>query len=192
MRYSRLVTLLTADMDYCFCGEVRNAQACDIGLSRGKRIGAEYPSDPFSVTAHLDPDFPGVKLPSIIGNTRKLLMLSRQAVALFEKHLDLGEHEAFPFSLVNHKGRIHSKDYVFFNPIGAFDVADPSSEFLRYPSGGIYGCKKWVLTSSRLRGIPDIVRPRESPVYYLVSERLVALVQEHRLTNFQLEPVAHV
>jgi hypothetical protein len=192
MRYARLKTLLTDDMDYCFCGPIENAESCDIGLSKGDRVGTSYPRDPFSVKVRLDPDFPGLKLPSILGNTRKLLALSSEAAALFEKHLELGEHESFPFTLVNHKGRVHSKDYVFLNPIGSFDVADPSSDFLRFPSGGIYGCRKWVLKASKLKGLPDILRPRESPVYYLASERVVALVKEHRLTNFQLEALAHV
>lgn len=105
----------------------------------------------------------------------------------------LGTRETFSFALINHKGRVHSKDYVFLNPIGAFDVAHTSSEFLRYPkSGGIYGCKKWVLDTAKLKDLPDILRPVQVRPHYFASERVVALVKEHGLTNFQLDPVEHV
>lgn len=189
MTYARLVTVLVDRPEYCVCGSIRDAEACELRLARGEPVGDRYPKDPFSVKAHLDPDFPGVKLPSIIGNTRGLLMLSRAAVELFEKGLDLRDHEAFPFTLVNHKGRVHSKDYVFLNPLGAFDVAHGRAELLRYPSGGVYGCRRWVFASSKLRDLPDLFRAREHPRDCFASERLVALVREHGLTNFEFDDV---
>lgn len=192
MNYSRLVTLLVSDLDYCFVGRIHGADSTELLMSDGQRVGAAYPADPFSVEVHFDPEFPGLKLPSILGNTRKLVILSKQALELFETHLDLGEHETFPFSLVNHKGRVHSTDYVFLNPIGSHDVAHPSSAFVRYPSGGIYECGKWILVASKLQGLPDIIRPAELPSHYLVSQRFMDLVKEHKLTNFEVEPVGLV
>jgi hypothetical protein len=192
MRYSKLTTAPTTNLDYCFAGKILHSDTCAGRMSHGGRIGDRYPSDPFSVEVHFDTDFPGVKLPTLIGNTQKLLMLPAQAVALFEKDLVLGEHESFSFSLINHKGRVHSKDYVFFNPIGAHDVADPRSGFVRFRSGGIYACGKWVLVESKLQGLPDVIRPLEVPKVYLVSERFIALVEKHGLTNFEFESLQHV
>jgi hypothetical protein len=192
MNYARLVTLLVSDLDYCFVGRIQGADSTELLISDGDRVGGAYPADPFSVEVHFDPEFPGLKLPSIIGNTRKLVILSRQALELFEKHLDLGEHAAFPFSLHNHKGRVHSKDYVFFNPIGTHDVAHPSSAFVRFSDGDIYDCGKWILVASKLQGLPDIIRPAELPSHYLVSQRFMDLVKEHKLTNFEVEPVGLV
>ncbi len=192
MRYAKLVTAPTTNLDYCFAGRILHSETCDIRISDGDKIGTRYPGDPFSVEVHFDPEIPGVKLPTLIGNTRSLLMVSAQAVALFEKHLDLGDHESFPFSLVNHKGRVHSKDYVFLNPVGSHDVADPSSAFVRFRSGRIYKCGKWILVEAKLQGLPDLIRPCELTTVYLVSERFIALVEEHRLTNFQFEHLQHV
>lgn len=192
MKYQRLVTVVTTDPDYCFAGRIEDADGCELKCTDGRPVAHEWPSDPFSVKVNLDRDFRGVKLPSLIGNTRSLLMLHREVVDLFEKELDLGEHERLPFSLVNHKGRTHSKDYVFLNPLGAVDIAAPSSDFMRYPSGGIYGCKAWVLVAAKLKGLPDLVRPKEVPTHYMVSERLLELVAKHELTNFEVTPVALV
>src|SRR4051812_35495338 len=108
MKYGKLVTVVTTNTDYVFAGAIRDADACELAISRGKRVADTYASDPFTVKVHLEKDFRGVQLPSLIGNSRALLMLHQRAVELFEQHLDLGEHEVFPFSLINHKGRVHS------------------------------------------------------------------------------------
>jgi len=179
-------------MDNCFAGKIAHSETCAGRMSHGASVGTLYPGDPFSVEVHFDPEIPGVKLPTLIGNTRTLLIVSAQALALFEKHLNLGEHESFPFSLINHKGRVHSKDYVFLNPVGSHNVADSSSAFVRFRSGGIYDCGKWILVEAKLEGLPDLIRPRELSKEYLVSERFIKLVEEHGLTNFEFEQLEHV
>lgn len=192
MNYAKLNTVVTSNLDYCFAGSIRDSDACEIRLAKGGRVGGNYPPDPFSVKVHFDRDFPGLKLPSLIGNTRALLILSKETSELFKQHLNLGDYEEFPFSLINHKGRVHSRDYVFFNPLGTYDVAAPESDFVRYPDGGIYACKRWVMVASKLSEVPDILRPAEVPKHYLVSQRLVDLVDRFRLSNFEFQPVACV
>jgi hypothetical protein len=192
MQYAKLETAPTTDMDYCFVGRILHSDTCDIRISDGDKIGPRYPGDPFSVKVHFDVEFPGVKVPTLIGNTRSLLIVSAQSVAFFEKHLNLGDHEAFPFSLVHHKGRVHSRDYVFLNPVGSHDVADPSSAFVRYKSGGIYDCGKWILVKDKLQGLPDLIRPKELTTVYLVSERFIELVEKHGMTNFEFTHLQHV
>jgi hypothetical protein len=190
MRYVELPTTVTSNMDFCFAGKIVNSDTREIEISNGEAVAKVYPADPYTVEVHFHEDFAGVKMPSLIGNTSGLLMLHREVIAAFEAKLDLGPHEVLPFSLVNHKGRVHSKDYRFYNPLGTHDVASPRSQFLRYKkSGAVYDCEEWVLQASKLVGIPDLVRPKEVANTYFVSERLIALVSEQGFTNFEVEEV---
>lgn len=186
-KYWRLVTSPLDNPDYCYIGKVLHADTCELAISEGETVTGEYPADPFTVEAHFSAAS-GLQLPSLIGNGMSLVALHRDVVKIFAKELDLGEHEVLPFTLVNHKGRAHSKDYVFLNPVGTHDVASPLSKFMRFADGEIYGCEHWVLSAKKVVDAPDLLRPAEVANEYLVSDRLVALVERHALTNFKLEP----
>lgn len=186
-KYWRLVTSPIDNPVYCRIGKVLQAETCELAISEGEAVTGEYPADPFTVEAHFSAEC-GLQLPSLISNSMSLVVLHRRVVELFAKGLDLGKHEALPFTLVNHKGRAHSKEYVFLNPVGTHDVASPHSEFMRFDDGEIYGCEHWVLSAKKLVAVPDILRPTEVANEYLVSDRLLALVEQHALTNFKLEP----
>lgn len=192
MRYARLDTSPTKDPDFCFAASVKERGR--IQLKSGKPVGDRYPDDPLSFHVHLDPDFTGVALPDLLGNTQGFLMLSARARDAFAAaELDLGTCEVHPFTLINHKGRVHSTDYAFVNPLGTHDVAHPASDFLRYQkSQEIYGCKGWVLDTNKLSGKPDLLRAREVPTHYFVSEKLVEVVRSAELTNFELIEVSHL
>jgi hypothetical protein len=190
MKYARLGTCTTNDPDFCFV-KVNHPSA--LWLSSGDPIEDRYPADPYDVSIELDPDFMGVRLPDLIGNTRGLLILSAKARAVFAAAgLDLGPCDVCPFTLVNHKGRVHSKDYAFVSPLGGHDIAHPASDFERYTrSQQIYGCKRWVLDTNKLVGRPDLLRAEQLREHYFVSERLVGVVRAEGLTNFELFDVAH-
>lgn len=191
MKFVRLGTVTTNDPDLCF---VRVTHESALWLSGGDPIGDRYPDDPLSVRIDLDPDFPGIKLPDLIGNTRGLLILSAKARDAFAAaELDLGPCDVCPFTLVNHKGRVHSTDYAFVNPLGGHDIAHPSSDFQRYTrSQQIYGCKRWVLDTNKLVDKPDLLRAEQVRKHYFVSERLVEVIRAEGLTNFELFDVDHV
>ncbi len=191
MKYARLVTCPTSDLDFCFAKVTHDSA---LWLSSGDPIGQRYPADPFDVSVALDPDFPGLKLPDLVGNTRAVLILSQRAREAFAAaQLELGPCDVCPFTLVNHKGRVHSRDYAFVSPLGGHEIAHPSSDFERYTrSQKIYGCKRWVLDTSKLAGKPDLLRAAELPEHYFVSERLIGVVRGEGLTNFELVDVDHV
>lgn len=192
MKYARLGTVSTDNPEFCFVGSVSHDASTWLG--RGEPVGDRYPTDPLSVEIPLDPDFPGVELPDLIGNTRGLLILSAKAREAFAAaELELGPCEVCRFTLVNHKGRVHSTDYAFVNPLGGHDIAHPSSDFMRYTrSQQIYGCKRWVLDANKLVGKPDLLRAEQVRKHYFVSERLVEVIRSEGLTNFELSNVDHV
>ena len=76
--------------------------------------------------------------------------------------IEVGELEVFPFTLINHKGRVHSRDYVFLNPLGTFDCLNMKlTQCKRYSSGKIMKITKFVLDRDKIAKAPDLFRPRE-------------------------------
>jgi len=190
-KYFRLNTAPTTDPDYCFAKTTKERGR--LQLKSGKPVGDRYPDDPLSFEINLDLDFPGIKLPDLIGNAQSFLMLSARAREAFAAaELDFAPCEEHAFSLINHKGRVHSIEYAFVNPLGTHDIAHPTSDFMRYKkSQEIYGCKRWILDTNKLLGKPDLVRAREVPGHYFVSERLVEIIHSAGLTNFELTDLVH-
>src|SRR5215470_2242533 len=81
----------------------------DLGLyeyciARGERIGDRYPPN---ASIYLQKKSPGIRLASLIGNTRNYLVVNAEMKAVI---LDLCagcDIEVLPFVLFNHKKRIH-------------------------------------------------------------------------------------
>ncbi len=106
------------EVDYCFTDELPKG-VFSYGLKAGEVVD-DYPSDPWAVTWELGEDYPGLLLPSFIGNTDCLLVFHKEVIE-FLKDFNVGKAQSFPFTLINYKKRVHSKDYLFFNPLGTFD-----------------------------------------------------------------------
>lgn len=192
MKYARLDSCPTEDLAWCFAGTITHESTN--WFRDGEPIGDRYPEDPTEVTVDLDADFPGIKLPDMIGNAQRLLMFSTKARDAFtEAKLDLGPHDLCPFALLNHKGREHSTDYAFVSPHGGHEIAHAASDFLRYnKSQKIYGCKRWVLAANKLDALPDLIRAEEMRQAYFVSERFIEVVRGRELTNFHFTELQHV
>ncbi len=157
--------------DFCFTDtSPRGAEVFSLTVGNEK---TDYPSNFFEVTLKLGENYPGLLLPSFIGNTDSLLILHQETLKLFEE-FDIGEYQAFPFTLLNHKDQVHSKEYVFLNPLGAKECLDLE----------LSGADKIVLDKAKLDQAPDLFRPLEMKYEYIYSERLVKAIEEKGLTNF--------
>jgi len=187
MKHSRLDTLGDlSKQEYCFTDNEPDP-IDSIDLITGDRVADEYPEGINDVTLQLGEDYPGLELPSFIGNTDSMLIVSREAVDVIQTH-DVGEMEVIPFKLINHKGRVHSDDYVFLNPIGARDCLDmDKTECKRYDDGEIMKITKYVLSETKLEGAPHLFRVREKPGNYICSDFLIAALAEKGCTNFVYE-----
>ena len=191
MKYARLQTCPTTHLEYGFLA----SELCDFVtfFAIGRPIEEHFPADPDMARCALDPEFPGIDMPDLVGNTRGVLVLSARALEAFSAaELDFGAHDVCPFTVMNHKGRVHGRDHRFVNPHGGFDVAHPSTDFKRYvKSQEIYGCKRWVLDTKKLEGKPDLFRSAQVYGHYFVSQRFVDVVEKEGLTNFEVIEVAH-
>jgi hypothetical protein len=185
MRFFKLRTLgQNDDMDLCFVSGEPEGEIDTCDLSEGLRLRDEYPDGLGETTHQLDDDHPGLLLPDFIGNTDRMLICSTSAKEVILAH-DAGEVEVVPFTLLNHRGRVHSRDYVFVNPVGAVDCLNlPTCDIFRHDDGSIGSVDRFVVDVKKVESARDLFRPQESRGTYIFSEKLVSAIQEKKLTNF--------
>ena len=187
MKYFALEVLGEQNDDYCFT-KVSPSKIGSYKLMTGKSLKTKYPADPFEITMELDEDSPGLLRTSFLGNTKSFLMMKKEA-ADFIKKFKTGEMEVFPFTLLDHKKRTHSKDYVFVNPLGSFECLNMTLSELNIDQddGEILSVRKVVLDKKLMRAAPDLFRPKVEVAAYYFSEKLVAAIQKEGFSNFVFE-----
>jgi hypothetical protein len=173
--------------DYCFTDKGPKGVMDGYDLLVGTRVADEYPDGLGETTLKLGEDYPGLELTSFIGNTSTMLIVKHET-ATFIQTFDVGEIEVIPFTLINHKGRVHSRDYVFVNPLGSVDCLDMNkTEKKLHDDGSIMKITKFVLAASKLAGVRHLFRLKEDLTQYVFSEALVTALRERGCTNFVFE-----
>ena len=149
----------------------------------GGDLSASYPDDPYEVTVELDEDSPKhIKLGSYISTTDEEVMVHADAIDCL-KGFNIGEVDFWPFTLLNHKGKVHSKDYCFVVPKQAFDgVNEDASEIDRCSNGIVIGVDNAVLDSSKLAKAPDMFRLNDLGL--MIFSEPLAKKLEKEFTNF--------
>ncbi|MCP4355456.1 MAG: hypothetical protein GY793_07450, partial [Proteobacteria bacterium] len=77
--------------DYCFTDRLPK-EVVSYRLKVGKEM-KNYPDDPWKVNLKLGKDYPGLLLPSFIGNVARLLIIHQDALK-FYKEFDIGKYQA--------------------------------------------------------------------------------------------------
>ncbi|WP_371824094.1 hypothetical protein [Hahella sp. HN01] len=101
----------TSNGDYCFTIKGPHGGIDSYDLIAGFRLSDEYPDGIEEVTLSLDDKFHGLELASFIGNACRMLAFRATAAQIITS-INQAETETVPFTLLNSKGKIHSKDYV--------------------------------------------------------------------------------
>jgi len=177
-----------------FCktdGPPKGIEGNKLALKYGGSLKGVYPKDPYEVTMRLDEDRPKhIKLGSYISNTSNYLMVSSEVVKELKK-FNIGEVEFWPFTLLNHKGRVHSKDYFFVCPENQFDALNlEQSEIDRGDSGIAIGIDRAVLDNKKLENALDMFRVND--IRYMAFSEPLAQVLQERFTNFVFEKAEQV
>lgn len=158
-------------------------------LKMGRSIRENYPDDPFTIAFPLDPDLSGLKKTSLLSNAGRLLLLRDDVATALVEHLKVGAVEVFPFTLLDERGRVFSKEYVIFNPLDTADCLDVETSDIKYrKNGSVLKIREIVLDGEKVGDLPDIVRLATKPSYILFSERAVAFIEEQGYTNFWFSP----
>lgn len=156
-------------------------------LMKGLPIGGDYPHP---AEIHMSEEYEGLKLASLIGHVKSYLVLERQVVQVIQKYCPGIVIEYLPFTLINHKGRVHSEDYFIVNPIGSFDCLNHKSSQITYHKKEISRIDRYMLDSDKLKSAPALFRIPEMPDKYIINEELAKAFDEHGFTNIVLTEIA--
>ncbi|HEU4618866.1 MAG TPA: DUF1629 domain-containing protein [Gammaproteobacteria bacterium] len=150
-------------------------------LALGKSAQKHVPEEP---VIRLRKENRGLELPGFIGNTVGLLILSKPGVEVVRQMCPNERLEIFPFVILNHKKRVHSRDYSIVNPLGGFDCLDEAASGVTRDAGGdVKSIAKYVLSKPKIDKAPHLFRIREKPVEYVFSRALGRRFNEAGVTN---------
>ncbi|RJQ70910.1 MAG: hypothetical protein C4519_20095 [Desulfobacteraceae bacterium] len=163
----------------------------DLRLDYGGSLKNIYPKNPFDVKMYLDADHPKhIKQGSFISTTECYFMVDKKVVEEL-KNFSIGDVEYWPFTLINHKGRIHSREYSFVCPVEQYDALDfDESEIDRDSNGTVIGVDRIVLNNKKLKKAPDLIRINDLAMFALSNTLVKALTEKY--TNFAFDKAEQV
>lgn len=128
-------------------------------LDYGGIIEGDMPDDPYEIKMYLHEDSPKhIKIGSYLSTVDDYVMFHQDVVNILE-NFNIGEVQFLPFTLINHKGKPHSKDYRFVVPKKQLDVLhEGESEIVRDNNNVVIGIDKVVFDKRKLKDAPDMFR----------------------------------
>jgi hypothetical protein len=170
------------DDSLCFVADGPEGMGLELAyLQLGKPAQQFVPPDP---KIALRKEHPGIKLSGFLGNSKNFLILSKAGVAVIEKLCSAQKHEVFPFTLLNHKKRVHSTDYALVNPLTFVAALDQgASEVKLSPKGKVESVERYVLSKAKVADAPHLFRLAEKPVEYVFSRELGRALNAAGVTN---------
>lgn len=195
MRYFMINTIgAGSGSKFCFISSSPEEMGLeDYYPSEGKKLGSKYPP---VASIYLQDKHPGFRLSSLLGTDESYLIVHRDMKDVIEAYCPEVDIEYLPFTLYNHKKRVHSQDYFIVNPIGALDVLDLKASVIRYLDapgdpyhGAVVNVKKFVLDGEKVKHAPALFRVKEYPSEYFINETLANAFKERQFTNVVLEEI---
>jgi hypothetical protein len=128
----------------------------------------------------MDPEWPGMQLAGVMGNVDSLLIIHTKFKEIIERFMKPQEViEFLPLSIINHKGRVASRDYFLVNPVGTLDCLDyKKSAVDRMKDGRVIGVDKFVLSKKKIAWEPALFRPLEAPTEYIINGKITTAFKE--------------
>jgi hypothetical protein len=142
--------------------------------SFGEPITQYWPAD---AKMQLPEENPGVKLTAVIGNTCSYLIVDAALKDVIVQHCGGVPMEILPLTILDHRGRVYSKDYSVLNPLGRHDAADPKASDIRYVDGEVAGIMKLVLDPKKVEAAPPLFRLQEDPTVLVLKETLADAIR---------------
>jgi hypothetical protein len=164
---------------------LRIAKAYQLG--EGKPRSADWPAD---ARCEMDPDFPeDIQLSDSLYGAG-LRVISDQLKSFIER--EQAKHiEYLPLTIINHKGRVASKDYFILNPTGVIDCIDiqqSNVEWNPIDSKLIDECDQLVIDGDHVPSDRFVFRPKYLPSLILVRKTLADKIKANSFTGVFLKP----
>jgi len=154
-------------------------------LKRGESRGQGFPSD---ACFHMDKSHPKeIKLPDNIYNLDRMIVVSQKLKELVDSKKS-PYTEFLPVTIINHKGRVASKDYFVVNPYRVEDcIALDQSDIDWNPidSELISACFELVINEKRIDQGLLLFRPKYIPTIVMVREDLANAVMDGDFTGIR-------
>lgn len=186
MRFHRLYTLGDAnDNNLCFLDNfIDGLNMQSWRVREGESLAPVYPED---ARIFMNPENPGIKLSSLIGNTKGMLIGSRDFKDTVAKHCE-NSIEYLPFTLHDHRRRVFSRDYFLINPLGSLDCLDIQKSDIKWSKeepGEILRINSFVLDREKVKEAPQLFRVDKDPSTYVVGAGLAQELRDRQLTNVE-------
>lgn len=151
-------------------------------LNRGIARAEEWPSD---VVCKMNPEFPkDIQLADNLYGAG-LIIISKRINELLIKE-NVNNVEFLPISILNHKGRVTSKDYFILNPIDVVDCIDLDAsniEWNEIKKDLIDSCERLVLKEDSIPFECKVFRPKFLTLIILIRSELAVKLSEEGFTG---------
>ncbi len=179
MRFFTINSSPTVDQTFCFLWAVPDALS---GMSDmpafGERVGDAYPQ---SVEWQMSKEVPGKRLPSLIGTACNYLVVASPLKEVLER--SGAAVECLPFTLLDHKKRVASRDYWIVNPLAVFDALDLSRSEITWSQqvpGTVVSLETAVLARAKLASAPALFRIPEDRTVVVLNADVAKALQDLR------------
>ena len=176
------------DRDLCI---LRNFVEGLEGKSHYVQFGTPLtPFHPPDARIHMDERSQGIKLSSLVGTIGGTLIVHREFKELIEKHCKGADIEYLPFTLYDHRKRVHSRDYFIINPLGTFDCLDYEACGIKWGKNNpdiLISIRERVLDRKKMEKAPQLFRIGKDSTSYVVGVELARDMYDHDLTNIVWE-----
>jgi hypothetical protein len=152
-------------------------------ILEGAPLGKAFPKD---ARIYMSPQFRGMRLADLIGNTKGMLLVSTPFKEAIEKRCKGVEIEYLPVTIHDHRKRAHGKGYYIVNPIGALDCLDLDKSDIEWDDeepGEVMHLEEPVLDRKKMKGAPQLFRVDKDPSVYVIGRELAREIYDQKLTN---------
>jgi hypothetical protein len=162
-------------------------------LMDGVRVSDKWPT---TVVLRMDPDHPkDIKLADNVHAGGNLIVSSRLKGELASL-VGSSSVEFLPISIMNHKGRVASKDYFLVNPVDTIDCIDTKASEVKWNKinpNMISRCKKLVLDEKSIPASATMFRPKFWSYLILIKRSVAASLVECAMTGLSfIEPANYI
>lgn len=164
----------------------------DYELSVGASRAQGWSSD---VICRMNPEYPDdLQLSDNLFGTLYIIVSKRIMEFLLKKQI--GNVEFLPVTILNHKGRVASKEYYIMNPLDVIDCIDldrSGVKWNRIEPDMIESCEKLVLKDDAVQATSKVFRPKFWPTEILIRKELAEDLVSSGRTGLQfINPIEFI
>ncbi len=160
----------------------------DFEYDLGKSLARQFPAQEEAIMV-FDIDYPeGIKLYDFVPALDSVLVVSSKVQDLLNR-LKLENMEFLPLTLLDHKGKVASKDYSILNVIGSLEFIDMSkSDYDEDPldEGQIARMKNLVINESKVPESAKIFRAKTMMDQFFIHDDVKIAFEEAGIKGYSL------